>query len=63
MHYVECEDSSGDALLEVMKNGAAEGMQHFDQEIAKLVRAGVIDLEAALSHATDAQQLQRSLGE
>ena len=29
-HYLECEDPSGDNLLEAIKNGASEGMQHFD---------------------------------
>jgi twitching motility protein PilT len=61
MNYLQCEDPSGDTLLEVVKNGASEGMQHFDAEIEKLVRAEVVDLEAALTYATDPQQLQRTL--
>ena len=61
MNYLQCEDASGDILLEVVKNGASEGMQHFDAEIEKLVRAEVVDLEAALTYATDPQQLQRTL--
>jgi twitching motility protein PilT len=63
MHYLECDDPSGDALLEVIRNGDAEGMQQFDQEIAKLVRAGIVDLDAVLTYATNAQQLQSSLSE
>src|SRR3984893_4762239 len=61
VHHLECADSSGDALLEVVKNGASEGMQHFDGEIEKLVRAEIVELEVALSYATDPQQLQRAL--
>jgi Tfp pilus assembly pilus retraction ATPase PilT len=38
-------------------------MQHFDGEIAKLVRAGVVDLETVLSYATDPQQLQSTLSQ
>jgi twitching motility protein PilT len=61
MNCLQCEDPSGDTLLEVVKNSASEGMQHFDAEIEKLVRAEVVDLEAALTYATDPQQLQRTL--
>ena len=60
-NYLECEDPSGGTLLEALKNGASEGMQHFDAEIEKLVRAGTVDLETALNHATDPQQLRRAL--
>jgi twitching motility protein PilT len=54
------EDSSS-SLLQVMKAGAGEGMQHFDAEIEKLVRAGVVDADTALKHATDPQQLRKEL--
>jgi Tfp pilus assembly pilus retraction ATPase PilT len=36
-------------------------MQHFDAEIEKLVRAGIVDLEAALTYANDPQGLQRAV--
>jgi Tfp pilus assembly pilus retraction ATPase PilT len=58
---LECEDPSGETLLELVKNGASEGMQHFDTEIEKLVRAGIVDVEAALTYATDPLQLQHAL--
>ena len=61
VQYVDSEDASGDTLLEAVRNGASEGMLHFDQEIEKLVRAGVVDQEVGLSYATDCQQLQRAL--
>jgi twitching motility protein PilT len=48
-------------LLQIMKDGISEGMQYFDGEIEKLVRAGVVDLETALNHATDPQELRTSL--
>ena len=52
-HYLECQDSSGGTLLEALKNGASEGMQHFDGELEKLFRAEIIDLETAMNYATD----------
>jgi twitching motility protein PilT len=58
--YLECDDRSGQNLLEAMKDGASDGMQHFDGEIEKLVRAGIVDLETALAYATDASQLRRT---
>ncbi len=63
VQYLDCEDPSGGTLLEAVKNGASEGMLHFDQEIEKLVRAGIVDPEVGLSYATDSQQLQRTLSQ
>ena len=60
-NHLECEDPSGGTLLEALKNGASEGMQYFDGELEKLVRAEVVDLETAMNYATDPQQLRRSL--
>jgi twitching motility protein PilT len=61
--FVECEDASGETLLEAIKHGASEGMQHFDSEIAKLVRSGAVDAVTALAYATDPQELARGLKE
>src|SRR5437016_13406594 len=58
--YIECDDRSG-SLLEAVKNGAADGMQHFDGEIEKLVRSGMIDPETAQAYARDPQALQTAL--
>jgi twitching motility protein PilT len=60
--YIECEDPSGDTLLEAVRNGSYEGMQHFDAELQRLVRDEIVELEVALSYASDPQQLQRLLG-
>ena len=48
-----------DNLLPVIKAGAQEGMQHFDGEIEKLLRAEVVELEPALASATDPQGLRK----
>lgn len=54
---------SARSLLETVEHGASEGMQHFDAEIAKLVRAGVVDVETALTYATDPRRLQHGLAD
>jgi len=48
-------------LLAAMKAGESEGMQHFDSEIAKLVRDRVVDLETGLSLASNAGVLGQEL--
>jgi twitching motility protein PilT len=60
---VECEDATGHNLLEVIKAGAGEGMQHFDAEIEKLVRCGIVDPQAAFTHANDPQELKQALSD
>lgn len=61
LSLLECEDPSGHNLLEAMKSGKSDGMQHFDEEIEKLIRANVLDLEIAAPHATDPHQLRQAL--
>jgi twitching motility protein PilT len=58
---VEHGESSGGDLFELMKHGISDGMQTFDGEIERLVRAGVIDLATALSHAAIPRDLQNNL--
>ena len=58
---IEANDFSGQNLLQAMRDGASEGMQHFDGEIEKLVRAGVVDIDAALMYATNPQDLRETL--
>jgi twitching motility protein PilT len=50
---IEKGEPDGKILLDAIKAGASEGMQHFDGEIAQLVRDRVIDLETGLSFATN----------
>jgi twitching motility protein PilT len=58
---IEANDFSGQNLLQAMRDGLSEGMQHFDGEIEKLVRAGVVDLDAAMMYATNPQHLRQTL--
>jgi twitching motility protein PilT len=48
-------------LLDAIKAGASEGMQHFDGEIARLVNDRVIDLETGLSFASNPGLLGQAL--
>ena len=38
-------EAEGKSLLDAMRDGDTEGMQYFDGEIDKLIRAGVVDFE------------------
>jgi twitching motility protein PilT len=55
--YLEVGDGEGKSLLDAMRDGEMDGMQHFDGEIDKLVRAGVITMETGLLYATNAGNL------
>lgn len=58
---VEKGEREGKTLLDAMKAGASEGMQHFDGEIAQLVRDRVVDLEVGLSFASNPTVLGQEL--
>ena len=61
--YVEKGESEGKSLLDAMRDGDNDGMQHFDGELDKLVRAGVIDVETALAYSTNAGNLRLELAD
>src|SRR6202166_3495064 len=58
---IEKGDRDGKTLLEAMKAVSSEGMQHFDGEIAQLVRDRVIELETGLSYASNPTVLGQEL--
>ena len=58
---VESGEKPGKTILDAMKSGEADGMQHFDSEIAKLVRSGLVDLETGLSYASNPTVLGQEL--
>jgi twitching motility protein PilT len=58
---VEQGERPGRTLLDAMKASESEGMQHFDAEIAKLVRTGLVDLETGLCFASNATVLGQEL--
>ncbi len=59
--YVEKGEGEGKSLVDAMNDGGQEGMQHFDGELEKLIRAGSVDLETGLSYASNAGNLRLSL--
>jgi twitching motility protein PilT len=61
--YVEKGERDGKSLLDAMRTGGQDGMQHFDGEIEKLIRAGVIDMETGLSYATNPGNLRLELAD
>ena len=58
---VEQGERPGRTLLDAIKASEGEGMQHFDGEIAKLVRGGRVDMEAGLCFASNAGVLGQEL--
>jgi twitching motility protein PilT len=48
-------------LLDAIKAGASDGMQHFDGEIAQLVQDRLVDLETGLSYASNPTSLGQEL--
>jgi len=61
--YVEKGEGEGKTLLDAMRDGDTEGMQHFDGEIEKFIRAGVIDVETGLGYATNPGNLRLELAD
>jgi twitching motility protein PilT len=61
--YVEKGEVEGKTLLEAMRVGEQEGMQHFDGDIQRLIREGVIEMETGLAYATNPGNLQLELSD
>jgi twitching motility protein PilT len=61
--YVEKGESEGKTLLDAMRDGITEGMQHFDGEIEKLIRAGIVEFEAGLSYSTNQGNLRLEMAD
>jgi twitching motility protein PilT len=59
--YIREGEKEGKSLLDAMEDGALEGMQTFDSELKRLIEAGALDEETALSYATNAPNLKLKL--
>ncbi len=59
--YVEKGESEGKSLLDALRDGSHDGMQHFDGEIEKLIRDAVISVDTGLTYATNAGNLRLEL--
>ena len=56
--YLEQGEAEGKTLLDAMRDGELDGMQHFDGAIEKLVRQGIISLATGLLYATNPGNLR-----
>jgi twitching motility protein PilT len=61
--YVEKGESEGKSLLDAMRDGSTEGMQHFDGELERFIRAGTVDMEVGLSYSSNAGNLRLELAD
>jgi twitching motility protein PilT len=61
--YVEKGETEGKSLLDAMRDGSTEGMQYFDGELERMIRAGLLDLETGLSYSTNAGNLRLELAD
>jgi twitching motility protein PilT len=61
--YVEKGEGEGKSLVDAMRDGSNEGMQHFDGELERMVRAEIIDVESALGNASNAGNLRLELAD
>ena len=58
---IEKSEREDRTLLDAMKAGVSDGMQHFDGEIARLVQDRAIDLETGISFASNPVDLGQEL--
>lgn len=56
--YIEQGEASGKTLLDAMRDGKEDGMQHFDGELEKLIRAEVVTVETGMSYCTNQNNLR-----
>ena len=61
--YVEKGEGEGKTLVDAMRDGSTEGMQHFDAELERMIRAGILDLETGIGYATNAGNLRLQLSD
>jgi twitching motility protein PilT len=61
--YVEKGEGDGKTLLDAMRVGGQDGMLHFDGEIERLIREGILDLDTGLAYATNPGNLQLELAD
>jgi twitching motility protein PilT len=61
--YLEKGEHEGKTLLDAMRDGDTEGMQHFDGGIEQLIRAGTIEMETGLAYATNPGNLRLQIAD
>ncbi len=55
--------AEGHSLVDAMRDGALDGMQHFDGELERLVREGIVTFQTAMLYATNAGNLRIQLAD
>jgi len=61
--YVERGEAEGKSLIDAMRDGALDGMQHFDGELERLVREGTISMQTAILYASNSGDLRVQLAD
>ena len=61
--YVEKGEGEGKTLLDAMRDGVTEGMQHFDGEIERLIRSGIVEFDTGMSYSTNAGNLRPEMAD
>ena len=61
--YIEKGETQGRTLVDAMRDGTLDGMQHFDAEIERLIRAGTIEYWTGLTYATNSSNLRLELSD
>jgi twitching motility protein PilT len=61
--YVHKGETEGKSLLDAMRDGTQDGMQSFDDEIEKLIRAETVDLDIGLAYSTNPGNLRLQLAD
>jgi twitching motility protein PilT len=61
--YIEKGEREGKSLYDAMRDGNLDGMQVFDAEIEKMIRAGIVTLNDGMAYATNRQNLMLQLSD
>lgn len=61
--YIEQGEKEGRSLLDAMRDGDTDGMQHFDGELERMVREGTISFATAMQYATNPGNLRLALAD
>jgi twitching motility protein PilT len=61
--YIEMGEREGRSILDAMNDGAIDGMQTFDGELEKMLRAGTITRETAMAYASNANNLALNIND
>jgi twitching motility protein PilT len=61
--YIERGESEGKSLMDAMEQGELEGMQTFDGQIEKMIRAGIVTKDDGIAYASNYGNLLLRLGD